>query len=452
MYNSHSFAGSSHASDKASLALALLLAGSGQANAAGAFDPQAAGMTGDWGGTRTALIEQGYDLTLDYVGELGYNAHGGYDQDRTARWSGQFTLGAQLDLQKILGWQDATFKLAITEREGRNISNDRISDPRAPMYSSNQEVWGRGQTWRLTQMWLSQSYFDQRLNVKVGRFGEGEDFNSFPCDFQNLALCGSQMGNWAGSGIWYNWPISQWAARVKYALAPQLYIQVGVYEHNPSLLEDNNGFKLNFSGGEGVILPVELLWTPTVNSLPGEYRVGGYYSSADAADVQSRVVPGDLSSAMASRDSKYGYWLVARQQVTAHQGDRARGLSLFANVTVQDRETSQVGHFIQAGLTYKGLFDARPEDEIGFGVARISTNSRYRNNQKAINQANGQTDYHSPLYQPVQGNEYDAELYYGVQVAKWLVIRPNIQYVRNPGGVSEVDDAWVVGLKMQNSF
>lgn len=430
----------------------LALSCASQGMAASAFDKNALGMTGDWGGARNELIEKGYDFTLDYVGELGYNAHGGYNHDRTARWSGQFTLGAQLDLQKIFGWHDATFKLAITEREGRNISNDRVSDPRAPMYSSSQEVWGRGQTWRLTQMWISQSYLDQKLNVKFGRMGEGEDFNSFPCDFQNLALCGSQMGNWAGSGIWYNWPISQWAGRVRYDVAPQMFMQVGVYEHNPSLLEDNNGFKLNMSGGEGLIIPVELVWTPKVNSLPGEYRVGAYYSTADAIDVEKREVPGDVSSDLVSRDSKYGYWLVARQQITTHGEDENRGLSVFANVTVQDRETSQVGHFIQLGLTYKGLFDTRPEDDLGFGVARISTNSRYRNNQKAINQANNLTDYNNPAYQPVQGNEYDAELYYGIHAAKWLVVRPNIQYVRDPGGVSEVDDAWVLGVKMQSSF
>ncbi|MGS1397556.1 carbohydrate porin [Pseudomonas aeruginosa] len=57
----------------------------------------------------------------------------------------------------------------------------------------------------------------------------GEDFNSFPCDFQNLAFCGSQVGNWAGS-IWYNWPVSQWALRVKYNFAPDWYVQVGAYE------------------------------------------------------------------------------------------------------------------------------------------------------------------------------------------------------------------------------
>lgn len=430
----------------------LALLASQAAEAAGVLAADAPGMTGDWGGTRTELLEKGYDFTLDYVGELGYNAGGGYNHDRTARWSGQFTLGAKLDLQKILGWQDATFKLAITERDGRNISNDRISDPRAPMYSSSQEVWGRGQTWRLTQMWLSKSFFERKLDIKLGRFGEGEDFNSFPCDFQNLALCGSQMGNWAGSNTWYNWPIAQWAGRVKYQLTPELFTQVGVFEHNPSLLETGNGFKLNFSGGKGVILPVELVWKPSVNQLPGEYRVGAYYSTADAADVNSREVPGDLASPLRTRDSKHGYWLVAQQQITAHAVDAGRGLSLFANITVQDRETSQVGHFVQAGLTYKGLFDARPLDDIGFGVARIHTNSRYRDNQRAANAANAQTDYHNPGYQPLQGNEYDAELYYGIHATRWLVIRPNVQYVQNPGGVSEVDDAWVLGVKVQSSF
>lgn len=61
---------------------------------------------------------------------MGSNLHGGYDHDRTARYSDQFGLGTHLDLQKILGWEDAEFKLTITHRSGNNISNDRINDPR----------------------------------------------------------------------------------------------------------------------------------------------------------------------------------------------------------------------------------------------------------------------------------------------------------------------------------
>ena len=151
--------------------------------AAPAFDSDSKWMFGDWDGKRSELEKQGYAFSLDYVGEVGSNLHGGYDHDRTARYSDQFGLGTQLDLQKILGWEDAEFQLTITQRSGNNISNDRINDPRVGGFTSAQEVWGRGQTTRLTQMWYQQKFFDQKLDIKAGRFVQGEDFNTFTCNF-----------------------------------------------------------------------------------------------------------------------------------------------------------------------------------------------------------------------------------------------------------------------------
>ncbi|EQC0148174.1 TPA: carbohydrate porin, partial [Pseudomonas aeruginosa] len=314
------------------------------AHAAEAFSPNSKWMLGDWGGKRTELLEKGYDFKLEYVGEAAANLDGGYDDDKTGRYTDQFALGVHMDLEKILGWKATEFQFTVTERNGKNLSNDRIGDPRAGHISSVQEVWGRGQTWRLTQLWLKQQYFDGALDVKFGRFGEGEDFNSFPCDFQNLAFCGSQVGNWAGS-IWYNWPVSQWALRVKYNFAPDWYVQVGAYEQNPSNLETGNGFKMSGSGTKGALLPVELIWQPKVGAeqLPGEYRLGYYYSTAKADDVYDDVdgqPQGLTGNDFKSRGSKHGWWVVAQQQVTSHNGDASRGLSLFANLTVHDKATN----------------------------------------------------------------------------------------------------------------
>lgn len=431
---------------------ALSLAGS--VHAAGAFTEESPWMTGDWGGARTELLEKGYDFSLEYVGEVGSNLNGGYNDDTTARYSDQFALGVKMDLEKILGWNDAEFKLAITERSGRNISNDRIGDPRAGTLSSSQEVWGRGQTWRLTQMWYKQGYFDNKLNVKIGRFGPGEEFNSFPCDFQNLAFCGSQVGNWVGN-IWYNWPVSQWALRIKYNITPEVYAQVGVFEQNPSYLETGNGFKLSGSGTKGMILPVELVWTPKLNDLPGEYRLGYYYSTAKADDVyedgngQAAAVSG---ASYKSHSSKHGAWIVAQQQLTSHNGSAARGLSIFANATVHDKDTNFVDNYQQIGLTYMGPFDARPKDDIGVGIARIHVNDDVRNNRRLVNDLNNVDDYDNPTYLPIQDTEYNAEIYYGFHVTNWLTVRPNVQYIKHPGGVNQVDDALVAGLKIQSKF
>ncbi|PNA02856.1 MULTISPECIES: carbohydrate porin [unclassified Pseudomonas] len=437
------------------LALATLLGAlSPTTSASEMFAKDSKWMLGDWGGTRSELLERGYDFTLGYTGEMGSNLHGGYSHDRAARYSDQFTFGVNMDLQKILGWHDTEVQLTVTERHGNNISNDRINDPRVGGFTSAQEVWGRGQTWRLTQMWIKQKYFDGALDVKFGRFGEGEDFNSFPCDFQNLAFCGSQVGNWVG-GIWYNWPVSQWALRVRYNLNEALYAQVGVFEQNPSNLESGNGFKLSGSGTQGAVMPIELVWSPRVNGLKGEYRAGYYYSNAKAQDVlkDSNGTPAAISgAAYRSSSSKHGLWLGAQQQVTSLASDQSRGLSLFANATVHDKKTNAIDNYVQAGVVYKGPFDARAKDDIGFALARVHVNPGYRKNARLINQANGLDDYDNPGFLPVQDTEYSAELYYGIHLADWLTVRPNLQYIRHPGGVSRVDDALIGGLKIQSSF
>ncbi|NBB11098.1 carbohydrate porin [Pseudomonas sp. SLFW] len=437
-----------HALGLAALSLAMC------AQATPAFDSESPWMLGDWGGKRTELSQQGYDFKLDTVVEVGSNLHGGYDHDKATRYADQFALGAHMDLQKIFGWHDAEFQVTLTNRNGDNISNDRVGDPRVGTISSSQEVWGRGNITRLTDLWYQQKFLDQKLSVKVGRFNEGEDFNTFPCDFQNLALCGSQVGNWGG-GIWYNWPVSQWAMRVKYQLTPELFVQVGAFEQNPSNLENDNAFKLSGSGTQGAVLPVELVWAPKVNDLPGEYRLGYYYSTADSTDVykDSRGRYAALSGEnYASSSSKHGLWLTLRQQVTSQASDNSRGLSLFANGTLHDKKTNMIDNYVALGATYTGPFDARPKDDLGLAVGRIHVNPAYRKNTRLLNQANDVSDYNDPAFLPVQDTEYNAELYYGVHVANWLTVRPNLQFIRHPGGVNQVDDALVAGLKIQSSF
>ena len=375
-----------------SAAAALVL--SANAMAADAFSADSKWMTGDWGGERTKLIEQGIDIKADYVGEMGYNAHGGYNNDKTGRYADQFGLGVALDLQKLWGWDNTQAKIQFTNRNGQNISNDRIGDPRAGTLSSSMEVYGRGHMVRLTQFWIQHQMFDNKLDVKLGYFGEGEDFNTFPCDFQNLSFCGSQVGNYVST--WYNWPVSQAAIRVKYNITPELYAQIGAYNQNPSQLEHGNGFKLSGSGTKGTVIPVELVWSPKVNNLPGEYRVGYYKSAADASDVREDVNGNDAATTGAdyrTRSSKKGYWFVAQQQLTSHNGDSSRGLNIAANATFHDKETNTVDNYQSLMLVYKGPFDARPKDDVGIGAARLHVNKDVKKDAELLNIANGVSDY-----------------------------------------------------------
>lgn len=103
-------------------------------------------------------------------------------------------------------------------------------------------------------------------------------------------------------------------------------------------------------------------------------------------------------------------------------------------------------------MTIVGPFDSRPSDQLGIAVGRVEVSPQFGKRQRLLNAMSGITDYDDPTFIPVQDKEYSAEIFYGVQVTKWLMVRPNLQFVRHPGGVDEVDDAVVVGLKIQSRF
>lgn len=385
-----------------------------------AFAVDSPWMFGDWNGTRTELQAKGYSFNLGYTGEMASLLDAKNHSNDGTEYADQFVLGSHFDLDKILGWQDTEAQIIVTERNGHSLS--QTSDALAGHLSSTQEVWGRGQTWRLTNLWIKKQFLNQKLDIKVGRFGEGEDFNSFDCDFQNLALCGSQVGNWVGDQ-WFNWPVSQWAARLKYQISPELFSQIGVYEYNPENLKRSQGFNLSTSGSDGVIVPVELVWQPKMGmqGKTGEYRLGYYYSSADALEIQN---PNATSH-------KQGMWIVAKQQLLQHAQDSHRGMTGFINLTVHDDKTNSVDNMQNIGLIYTGLLDMRPRDEIALGFARIHLNDDLNTGQD---------------------EEYNTELYYGLHATNWLMIRPNLQYIRHVGAYKNGENVWVGGIKFQTAF
>ena len=225
---------------------------------------------------------------------------------------------------------------------------------------------------------------------------------------------------------------------------------VGFYNQNSANYDRGDGFRLDTSNSEGNLVPVELGWKPTLgpDKLPGNYRIGYYYSSANG-DVYGSWRDG----AYQDKDHAYGGYVLLQQQLTAQGGDASRGIGVSVQAVMNDHKTSKTDNYQSIAFTWAGPFDARPEDEIGIAAARIHVNSDYTRAQRQQNAANGETDFDSPTYLPIQdGSEYNYELYYNVKLAKWLQVRPNVQYIVAPGAVSEVKDAFVGGISANINF
>lgn len=407
-------------------------------------------LLGDWNGERQQLEQQGYKFTASIMSQAATNLDGGYNDSNTFENAAQLSLGANFDLEKIAGWKDTTASLVVTKRDGNALTLERIKDPRSSQLGNAQEIYGRGKIWRLSQAWVKKGFVDNTVQVKVGRMGMSEDFNSSQCEFQNLLLCGGQLGKSIGS-IWYNSPVGVWAANVKYQFAPEWTLGVGVYEVNPDNIKtesNSDGFNLDMNNVKGATIPVELAWKPKLaafNGLPGEYKVGALYSTAEANDIKT---------ASKVHDGKQSFWINAQQQLTHKGEDPKRGLYVSLNGVVNDKATTFVQSTQQLALWYKGPFDSRPNDSIGFGIANYVVNDRAKDKQIATNESRGYYSYDAIAsdYIPIQDDELNVELNYTYQWSPAVMLRPNIQYIHQPAGVKAVDDAWVAGLSVKVNF
>jgi porin len=266
-------------------------------------------LTGDWGGLRTQLLDRGINLTTIYTSELANNPRGG-DEERTA-YADEFAFGATFDFQRLFDWNGAHFQITVTDRNGHDL--DLTANLHTLMQV--QEIYGRGETWRLTEFWFQQTWFDDRLLLKVGRLAVGENFGSFSCNFQNLTFCGSQPGSVRGD-YWYNYPVSQWGTRLELSFNEQVQLKFGVFQVNPTYIDDSwaahNGLLPdNPPGTTGALIPLELDWMPKLLGLPDSFKCGVWYATSNANDVyfdanyQPLVLTGAAPLRRHGRDGAY---------------------------------------------------------------------------------------------------------------------------------------------------
>lgn len=394
----------------------------------------------DW---RSDLKTDGFDFDLNYRSEDLAAVKGGTNKDLIH--AGQVALVTNFDMDRLVGWQGAKIRAALAYRDGDNINNasgvDALFGP--------QEIFGRGHYLRLTQFWLDQTLAGGKVALRIGRLAPGEDFQATECSFNNLSFCANQSGNFVAD-YWYNWPISQWGIAGQYNLDGTKYVKVGAYQVNPRNLRGDFLAVLSPKGGTGVLTPFEFGYTPTTASgLIGEYKIGGWYSSANRTDVYYDI-NGDRASttglAFGERSGAWGAFFSAVRQLTRGDGRSSKsGLRAIVKGSIADKETSTVDRSLVATLVYTGPFKGRPDDDVGVGIAFNHLNqrvSRYREERIALGE-NG----------PLPGDdERTIEAYYSFQAGPHLMIRPDIQWIHNPGGSDEREDVLVVGSRIVMSL
>lgn len=402
-----------------------------------AFADEAAGashdrptLTGDWGGLRSALAKDGITVRGDYVSESFTVVDGG--QRKGSAYTQQIRVGLDLDLYRLAGWTGAKLHVTVNDRRGDGLSADYVGN-RLPI----QEAYG-GQYMRLSELSYEQDFAAGLVNMRAGFFAMGNDLGGVAagCAFVNAAFCAHPL-SMSGDSSWYNYPNARWGAAFRVKARDDLLIRTGVFQANPALAKEDNAFRPFAGHTTGVILPIEFEYllgqSPGDQRLPGSYKLGFYYDTADAARTPG---PGSVGGRM-------GFYALAHQTLL-RDGDRS--LAVIGAFTANPRAAAQITRWYSVGLIQTGTFAGRPQDTFGVGVVRATLNPRIRSTYVDLQ---GPGSVSSPPF-----GETAIEVSYGVQVNRWLLVRPDVQYILHPGAFSnsKTKNALALGAQVKMQF
>lgn len=185
--------------------------------------------------------------------------------------------------------------------------------------------------------------------------------------------------------------------------------------------------------------------------LAGQMKAGAWFQTGQNADVLaestssgnygfygiidqrlSREPGGDVAGlskdGKATVDPKGGKDFAT--PVTCQKSDQ--GLGFFGRVAFTKSDRNFINFYFDTGLSYKGLIPGRDNDTLGiaFAYAQLSPGARESLREEGS----------SPI-----GAEMVLECTYQAQITPWLTIQPDLQYIINPGGTTDLDNAFVVG-------
>ena len=127
-----------------------------------------------------------------------------------------------------------------------------------------------------------------------------------------------------------------------------------------------------------------------------------------------------------------GAYLTADQ--TLWTETEGRGIGAFLQLGIADTAVADVDFHVGTGLIWIGALSGRDEDQIGVGPSYVHLSDKAK-----------QAGVYSEDY------ELSLSIFYKFQATPWLSIKPDLQYIRHPGG-NGLDDAVVGTVRVEALF
>lgn len=381
-------------------------------------------LSGDWWGVRSSLYDGGVSIAGSYTAEFSSVLDGGVNQRGSFR--NLLTVDAEVDLETAFGVPGGTLfvqYLSVNAESGgsldsgdlqvySNIENDRSLDT-------------------IFELWYEQLLWDDRIRLKLGKLDANGEFAyvdaagdfanssagfsptifafpSYPDPSTSVNLFG-RVADGDGWCVTLGYGLYDGAAAVD-------GVRVGV--RGPSTFFSDDLSDDYFHIWQGEVAWDEL--RPGSRFLrDGRVSVGGWYHSG-----KFERFDGD------TEDGAAGFFMTGEIRVFApdDDGESERGVYAFGQYGWADEDVTEVGQHFGLGAVWRGPTDARQNDSFGVYLSLAE-----------LSEADGAG---------FEDDEFVVDGYYRWELTPAVYLQPEIQYIVNPSGNPDIDDALVAGLRI----
>ena len=396
----------------------------GQSNLGRAINKAAVGLglaAGLLTASNPAWAEGGSALKLSgaYRADIAGTLSGGLA--KRGRVLDDLQIFGDLDLERAVGWKNATAHFQLLDNSGGRPNEDTGSLQGV----DNIEV--ARQRARLFEAWVEQS-FGEKASMRAGLYDLNSEF--YANESAGLLLApafgiGSELAATGPNGPSI-FPSTALAARLRVTPNPHVYAQAVALNAHAGVLGDPGGVETSFDNG--LLLVAEAGWTGNGKIAAGVWR---YTRKQD--DLRLTTPDGDPAPATAQ-----GAYLLLERALTRGDRNAPRHATAFARLGLSDGDTTAFHGGWQAGVLVKRVFAGRPDSAFSIGLNQALLSRKYRDN--ALDDG-----------RRLSGSERAIEVAYADKIGP-VTIQPDLQYVKDPGGDRALGHALVAAVRFGVAF
>lgn len=372
--------------------------------------------TGEWGRLRPSLVESGIELSSTLIYDIGAVFDGGLRESSAGR--GLLDVSLFVDFEALAGLEGSSAYADFLNHWGGNGSDD------AGDFQGLGNIDARSFS-AIAELWWEQKLLDGALRIKAGKI-EGNS------EFAYADSSGDHLNSGFGLSptlyfVFPTYPDPATGAVVFMYPDPALSIGFGVFDGaaHEGVRTGERGPQTLFGSPADLFLigQVELRWNE--GRLPGRASAGGWGHTGDFERFDGGL-----------EDGTAGFYLTLDQSLWRAAPDDPedeRGVGVFALAGWADPDVSEAHYHLGAGLVWNGPIAGREDDATGVGATWVGFSSE---------DGAGFDD----------AGELAVELFYRLQITPSFSVKPDLQWIMNPSGDADVDDAFVATIRVEVRF